>query len=70
MAKEDKRDGATEQHTDLTPDEFAAVFRVGRTQVIRWLRAGRVSGFKVGKVWRIPESEVRRVRAGKMNPPR
>lgn len=58
---------AMAKRTDLTPDEFADLFMVGRTQVIRWLRAGRVSGFKVGKMWRIPESEVRRVRAGKMN---
>lgn len=37
----------------LTPIEIAAILRVERKTVLRWLRVGRMKGIKVGNMWRI-----------------
>lgn len=45
----------------LTVEEAAAKLKVEATTVRRMLKTGRLRGRKLGKAWRIPESELRRV---------
>lgn len=40
----------------LTPHQLAVLFQVQERTVLTWLRDGKVSGIKIGKVWRIPKS--------------
>lgn len=42
-----------------TVREVAALLRVGRISVHRWIRAGRLSAVKVGRTVRIPRGAVR-----------
>mgnify|MGYP001565157035 CR=1 FL=1 len=37
----------------LTPDTVATVLGKSRLTIIRWLRAGVLKGFKVGRAWRV-----------------
>lgn len=48
----------------LTPDEAAQTLKVQVTTVRRWLRDGTLRGSKLGRVWRIPETEIRRIEEG------
>ena len=48
-----------EQHH--TVDELAQSLRLHRDTVIRWISEGKIKGFRVGRAWRIPDSEVIRV---------
>ncbi len=45
----------------LKPREVAELLRVHRVTVTEWIRAGRIKAIRVGRLWRIPESEVRRL---------
>lgn len=48
----------------LTPNEAAAILRVNRETVMRWLRDGHMRGVKLPGdrgIWRIPQSEIDRV---------
>lgn len=38
----------------LTPDQVAEQMQVSRVTVMRWLRAGKIKGVKLGKLWRVP----------------
>ena len=42
-----------------TVDEIAADLHVHRITVYRLLKAGKIPGFKVGRVWRFRMNEVR-----------
>lgn len=43
-----------------TPQEIAKMLKVNPRSVHRWLREGKLKGFKVGgDLWRIPESELK-----------
>ena len=44
----------TDYEDYLTPYELADELSVSLTTVYKLLRAGRLPGFKVGRVWRIP----------------
>ena len=45
-----------------TPQEVADRLKVETRTVHAWLRDGTLKGTKVGRLWRIPESEINRVR--------
>jgi len=42
----------------LTVEEVAALLRVDEATVRRWLRDGEIFGLKMGRAWRISESEL------------
>lgn len=42
----------------LTPEDVALRLRVKPRTVQEWLRTGRLSGLKLGKLWRIRESDL------------
>jgi len=44
-----------------TVDELAQSLRVHRDTVIRWISEGKIKGFRLGRAWRIPDSEVARL---------
>jgi len=48
----------------FTVDQVAAALQVHPSTVRVWLRRGIVKGTKLGKVWRIAETELERIRAG------
>jgi excisionase family DNA binding protein len=39
-------------------DEIAAKFKVDEELVRRWLQSNRLSGIKIGKEWRVAESDL------------
>lgn len=49
----------------LTAQEVAALLRVDEATVRRWLRDGELVGLRVGRAWRIPESELQVFLAGR-----
>ena len=51
-----------------TPDEVAAVFRVTRLTVYRWIAAGKLDALKVGRGRRIAETELVRLMRDGMTP--
>lgn len=42
----------------LTPEEAAARLKISRVTVGDWLRSGKLKGVKVGRLWRIRESDL------------
>lgn len=42
----------------LTPEEVADRLRISRITVMDYLRAGRIKGRKVGRLWRVPASDL------------
>ena len=42
----------------LTPMEISKEFKVSRITVARWLRTGKLKGVKVGRLWRVRESDL------------
>jgi len=51
----------------FTPKEVGEKLRVSEITVIKWLNKGVLRGIKVGGLWRIPESEYRRLIMGIKN---
>ena len=41
----------------LTPDEVAVKLRIDQETVLRWLRTGKLPGYKVGKHWRVSHTD-------------
>jgi excisionase family DNA binding protein len=42
----------------LTPVEAAARLKISRLTVGDWLRSGKLKGVKVGRLWRVRESDL------------
>lgn len=42
----------------LTPEDVAERLRVSRLTVGNWLRSGTLKGVKVGRLWRVRESDL------------
>ena len=40
----------------FSPGEAAGILGVSTYTVGQWLRAGKIRGVKVGRLWRVPES--------------
>lgn len=56
----------------LKPRVVAEQLEVTPRTVVRWINVGELKGVKVGRVWRIPETElkayIRRRRSGRIQP--
>lgn len=48
----------------LTPEEIAQRWQVSAVSVYRLLQNKQLKGFKVGKLWRIPEANVEQYEKG------
>ncbi len=55
--------------TLLTPAEIAERLQVTERTITGWLRQGRLRGFKIGKEWRIAETDFDAFLEGKANLP-
>jgi excisionase family DNA binding protein len=42
----------------LTPEEAAARLKISRLTLGDWLRSGKIKGVKVGRLWRVRESDL------------
>ena len=42
----------------LTPEEVADRLHISRLTVGNWLRSGKIRGVKVGRLWRVRESDL------------
>jgi excisionase family DNA binding protein len=52
----------------FTKEEAAEKLKVSVVTVLRWLRAGALKGSKVGRSWRIKESDLESFMQGERNP--
>ncbi len=43
-----------------SPDEIAVKYNVSGVVVRKWLREGKLQGYKLGGIWRIPATELER----------
>ncbi len=48
----------------LTVEQVAQTLQVHLDTVRHWLRTGQLKGSKIGRVWRVPESELHKLAAG------
>jgi excisionase family DNA binding protein len=48
-----------------TSEEAAEILKVPERNVLDLLRSGRLTGFKVGKYWRVKESDLEKFMEGK-----
>ena len=44
--------------TILVPEEICEILRIGQNEVYKMLNSGQITGYKVGKTWRIPKDNV------------
>jgi len=60
MAKAAKLEdrGLTEERL-LTPEQVAARLQLSEITILHWLRAQKLPGVKLGKLWRVRESDLR-----------
>ncbi len=42
----------------LTPAQIAEALQLNESTITRWLRKGRLRGFKVGKDWRVSTADL------------
>jgi excisionase family DNA binding protein len=42
----------------LTPAQIAEALQLNESTITRWLRKGRLRGFKVGKDWRVSATDL------------
>ncbi len=42
----------------LTPEEAAARLKISRLTIGDWFRSGKLKGIKVGRLWRVRESDL------------
>lgn len=50
---------STNQTEILTVEEVAEILYVGRNTVYGLLKSGEISGFQIGRIWKIPMESVR-----------
>ena len=48
----------------LSPRQVGEQLGLTPRTITRWCREGKIIGLKLGRVWRIPQSSVRKVRRG------
>lgn len=44
--------------TILIPEECAEILRIGMSEIYKLLNQKKISGYKVGKTWRIPKDNL------------
>jgi excisionase family DNA binding protein len=49
---------ATEQQPFLTPQEVSDLLRVSVYTVRRWIKEGHLPAYKIGRGWRIRETDI------------
>jgi excisionase family DNA binding protein len=49
---------STEQQPFLTPQEVSDLLRVSVYTVRRWIKEGHLPAYKIGRGWRIRESDI------------
>jgi excisionase family DNA binding protein len=42
----------------LTTEQAAAIFQLTPKTIKDWLRAGKLTGYKIGRVWRVTEADL------------
>jgi len=42
----------------LSPEQVAEILGVSQKMVRDWLRAGRIKGLKLGRIWRVRQSDL------------
>ena len=52
----------------LTVQEVASQLKVHENTVVKWLKTGKLYGVRFGKLWRIPASELDKVKEVKDDP--
>lgn len=57
-----REDAAVLRVSDLTVREAAAVLRVSERTVARWAATGHIRAWRGGRAWRIPATEITRIR--------
>ena len=55
---------------DLTTDDVAAALRLNKATVQRLLKTGRLTGYQIGRAWRIPTAALDDFRAHNLSPSR
>jgi excisionase family DNA binding protein len=50
----------------LNLDQFCTLLDVGKSTGYKLLRSGRIKGFKIGKVWKVPSKSVEAFVAAKI----
>ena len=53
----------------LTPAQIAEALQLNESTITRWLRKGRLRGFKVGKDWRVSTADLNAFLEEKANVP-
>ena len=48
----------TEKDPLLTPEQVAERLHISRLTIGNWLRSGKLKGVKVGRLWRVRESDL------------
>jgi excisionase family DNA binding protein len=48
-----------------TPQEVADSLKINLRTIYRWIREGKLNAVKVGELWRISETELKRLLEGK-----
>lgn len=43
---------------DYTPQQAAEILSISEKTLMNWLRAGKIKGVKVGRLWRIMEQDL------------
>ncbi len=41
-----------------TPEEIAEILNITEYTVLKWLREGKLKGFKAGRLWRVSEEQL------------
>jgi len=42
-----------------TPEQVAEILQISRYTVMEWLRNGKLKGIRIGKLWRVRESDLK-----------
>ena len=60
MTKRNTNREAMEHFYSIT--EAAAIFKVCRLTIVRWIEGGQIEAVKIGRIWRIAEHEISRIK--------
>jgi excisionase family DNA binding protein len=54
--------------TYYTPQEIAKQLKVNKLTVYRWIKEGRLKAVKIGRFWRVSETELKNTLSGQHKP--
>lgn len=61
VSKGESRESPVEEKRFFSTSEVADLFRINRVTVYRWAKEGKIKAYPVGKHYKIPGYEVRRL---------